>query len=246
MSNIAAQSGPAPGLRGIKFNLDWITRPIFGACWRRITIAAVLSGDVSVGDFCRGGSDCAAREWHRMITTRPFGPDFFVTAATIIAALAAAVAWPHSLIPWVVIAAGAAVSIVLAAIRGEPALWQGAGVVYLGAPMLTMLLLRGAPHGAWIIVGLFIAVWATDTGALIFGNLIGGPRLWPSLSPNKPGPDRRVVVAPPSPKLRLCRFLGGHAVLARFWARHRRSSRTAAICSNPGSSVCFGARTAAA
>ena len=30
-----------------------------------------------------------------------------------------------------------------------------------------------------MIVGLFLIVWATDTGALIFGNLIGGPRLAP-------------------------------------------------------------------
>jgi phosphatidate cytidylyltransferase len=36
-----------------------------------------------------------------------------------------------------------------------------------------------------IIVALFVGVWMTDTGALIVGNLIGGTRLWPSLSPNK-------------------------------------------------------------
>ena len=36
-----------------------------------------------------------------------------------------------------------------------------------------------------ILVGLFLIVWATDTGALIFGNLIGGPRMAPMLSPSK-------------------------------------------------------------
>ena len=41
------------------------------------------------------------------------------------------------------------------------------------------------PRGALVIVGLFLIVWATDTGALIFGNLIGGPRLAPKLSPSK-------------------------------------------------------------
>jgi phosphatidate cytidylyltransferase len=34
-------------------------------------------------------------------------------------------------------------------------------------------------------VGLFLIVWSTDTGALISGNLIGGPKLTPILSPNK-------------------------------------------------------------
>ena len=38
---------------------------------------------------------------------------------------------------------------------------------------------------AWLIIGLFLAVWATDTGALVCGNLIGGPKLAPVLSPNK-------------------------------------------------------------
>src|SRR6185312_16369064 len=40
-------------------------------------------------------------------------------------------------------------------------------------------------NGAWLIVGLFLIVWATDTGALIAGKLIGGPKLAPVLSPNK-------------------------------------------------------------
>jgi phosphatidate cytidylyltransferase len=103
----------------------------------------------------------------------------------IIVTLLSVLVWPHSILPWGVLALGAMASLVAAFKRGELALWQGAGVLYLGGPMLALLQLRGAPHGAMIIVGLFVAVWATDTGALIFGNLIGGPRLWPSLSPNK-------------------------------------------------------------
>ena len=35
------------------------------------------------------------------------------------------------------------------------------------------------------MLGLFLIVWATDTGALVFGKLIGGRKLWPAVSPGK-------------------------------------------------------------
>jgi phosphatidate cytidylyltransferase len=40
-------------------------------------------------------------------------------------------------------------------------------------------------RGAQVVVGMLQIVWATDTGALVFGKLIGGPRMAPRLSPNK-------------------------------------------------------------
>jgi len=35
------------------------------------------------------------------------------------------------------------------------------------------------------VLGLFLIVWATDTGALVFGKLIGGKKIAPKLSPGK-------------------------------------------------------------
>jgi phosphatidate cytidylyltransferase len=56
----------------------------------------------------------------------------------------------------------------------------------LGIPSLAILTLRETPpHGAWLVGALFAVVWATDTGALVVGNLVGGPKLAPVLSPNK-------------------------------------------------------------
>jgi len=185
MENVAAQSHNAPGFRGIRLNWDWVTRPLFGVALAVVTIAAIFAGDIYMAVFVGAIGVAAAREWHRMITTRLFGRDFYITSAAIVATLGVALLWPHSLVPWLILAAGTAIAVSVAVYRGEPAVWQGAGVLYLGVPVLAVMLLRTAPHGAMIIVGLFVAVWATDTGALIFGNLIGGPRLWPSLSPNK-------------------------------------------------------------
>jgi phosphatidate cytidylyltransferase len=41
------------------------------------------------------------------------------------------------------------------------------------------------PSGAYLTLGIFIAVWSSDTGALLGGRAIGGPKLIPRVSPNK-------------------------------------------------------------
>jgi phosphatidate cytidylyltransferase len=64
--------------------------------------------------------------------------------------------------------------------------WGAAGVVYAGASLLGPTLLRRDPEwGLAALLFLFASVWCTDIFAYLFGRLIGGPRLWPALSPNK-------------------------------------------------------------
>jgi phosphatidate cytidylyltransferase len=211
MGDLAAHSDHAPGIRGIKLNWDWVTRPLFGLALAAITVATVFSGADYMAFFAAAVCVAGAREWHRMITNQTFGHDFYVTSGAIVVSLVAALAWPHSILPWAVLGAGALVALVRAKIRLEPALWQSAGTIYLGGPMLALLQLRSAPHGAMIIVGLFAAVWATDTGALVCGNLIGGPRLWPSLSPNKTWAGTLGgVAAAAAAESAFVAFLGGH------------------------------------
>jgi phosphatidate cytidylyltransferase len=103
----------------------------------------------------------------------------------LVGALAAAVLSPGTWVGWAVLAAGALVAAGVAALRGGLPLWHGFAPLYIGIAMLSAVALRGAPHGPWIIIGMFLAIWATDTGALFTGNLVGGPKLWPALSPNK-------------------------------------------------------------
>jgi phosphatidate cytidylyltransferase len=42
-----------------------------------------------------------------------------------------------------------------------------------------------APAGRDLVLWLVVSVWAVDIGAYVAGRLIGGPRLAPSVSPNK-------------------------------------------------------------
>jgi phosphatidate cytidylyltransferase len=213
-ANAVAQKGPAPGLRNIRLSRDWITRPLFGAALALITIAAILGGVAYFAVLSVVVGISAAREWHRMITNRAYGQDFMIASATIIVTAVAALTWPHSIIPWVAIVAGVALSAGMAQLRGERILWQSAGVAYLCVPILALLLLRDAPHGAMIVIALFIGIWMTDTGALIVGNLVGGARLWPSLSPNKTWAGTLGgVVAAAAAEAGFVMLLGGHALV---------------------------------
>lgn len=63
--------------------------------------------------------------------------------------------------------------------------WRSAGLAYIGVACWGLIYLRQGFLGRELVLWLFIAVWAADTGAYAFGRLIGGPRLAPVLSPKK-------------------------------------------------------------
>jgi len=175
----------APGYKAIKFNLDWITRPLFGIALAAVAIAGIFGGQAYIAVLGALASIAAAREWHRMVGERVFGPAFVLSSLTVAAALAASVWVQPAWIAWAVLAAGAGGVALYAHFSGLLPAWHGLGPIYIATAPLALVALRGAPHGALIIIGMFLAIWATDTGALIVGNLVGGPRLWPALSPNK-------------------------------------------------------------
>ncbi len=64
--------------------------------------------------------------------------------------------------------------------------WIGLGLVYVAVPCAGFIILRQAAPGGWAaILYLLIVVWATDIAAYFGGRSLGGPKLWPRLSPKK-------------------------------------------------------------
>ena len=186
-SNFTANApSQLPGLHGLKFSFDWITRPVFGLALAAVAIGSIAAGSYWFAAVAALAAVAAAREWHRMVGNPDFTREVFIAAPALVLALFAMAALPKSVAPWAILAAASAAVYVSARLRGVRPLWQASGVLYLGVPAAAIVALRTlAPHGAWVIVGVLLVVWATDTGALVAGNLIGGPRLAPVLSPNK-------------------------------------------------------------
>lgn len=66
------------------------------------------------------------------------------------------------------------------------ALWCGAGVLYAGLFLVALLALRmSLLYGVQAVLWLFAIVWGTDILAYFGGRSIGGPKLWPRVSPSK-------------------------------------------------------------
>ncbi|MES2495176.1 MAG: phosphatidate cytidylyltransferase [Pseudomonadota bacterium] len=62
----------------------------------------------------------------------------------------------------------------------------GAGVLYSVLPAVALVFLREQPgQGLFLALWTLVIVWATDIGAFFAGRAIGGPKLAPSMSPNK-------------------------------------------------------------
>jgi phosphatidate cytidylyltransferase len=77
----------------------------------------------------------------------------------------------------------------LAAVAGltpERRIWAVTGFGYAAAAELASVLLRRDPVQGWTALMLvLLVVWVTDIGGYFAGRGIGGPKLWPRVSPNK-------------------------------------------------------------
>ncbi len=59
------------------------------------------------------------------------------------------------------------------------------GTLYVGLPVLALIVLRDQPQGLLLTFWAMALVWAADSAAYFTGRAIGGPKLAPQISPNK-------------------------------------------------------------
>jgi phosphatidate cytidylyltransferase len=60
-------------------------------------------------------------------------------------------------------------------------------LVYVVLPFSLAIWLALLPgyYDPYLLLAFFILLWSNDTGAYVWGRLIGGPKLWPAISPGK-------------------------------------------------------------
>lgn len=81
------------------------------------------------------------------------------------------------------VAAGIALAAVAA--RGQRG-WAASGLVYAAAALIASIVVRrDADFGFVALMFVLLVVWVTDIGGYFAGRGIGGPKLWPRVSPKK-------------------------------------------------------------
>ena len=130
-------------------------------------------------------------EWTKLVAdsadARILVPGF---AALLFALVLAGAGEPEAAAAMIFIGAALAAGVMAAWPRRfpgrNPLVWGSCGIVYAGIAYLGPALMRR--DAAWGFVAiLFVAatVWATDIFAYAVGRAVGGPLLWPQISPNK-------------------------------------------------------------
>ncbi len=106
-----------------------------------------------------------------------------MTASTLLAVALMSLGQP---IPALLVVAAATLALVVAdQVAGRKGLYLvQITVVYVALPAISLLYVM-AVGGSFSVFWVLAVVWATDIGAYAFGRLIGGPKLAPSVSPNK-------------------------------------------------------------
>jgi phosphatidate cytidylyltransferase len=166
----------------------------------RVASAAVLAPAVLVLTYIGGwpflalcflGALGILYEWTLLVARRS-APRILIpgTIALVAGALLVGVAMPNAAL--IAIAIGAAAAALSSAKESDGAWlfraagWATGGVVYAGAALLGPALLRREPDwGLTALLLLFGTVWATDIFAFFCGRVLGGPLLWPRISPKK-------------------------------------------------------------
>jgi phosphatidate cytidylyltransferase len=178
-----ANRSPAPRSLGARLGADLWPRVAAAVAMGLAALAIAWVGGLVFVAFWWVGSVIVLGEWQRIVRSERLIER--IAAGTLALAAAALLAMNnHALAAIAALVVGAAAAGWVA--RPEARNWSGAGAVYAGALVVSLGLLRTSPsYGLPAVVWLFAVVWGTDIAAYFAGRLIGGPRLWPSVSPGK-------------------------------------------------------------
>lgn len=122
-------------------------------------------------------------EWGGLV--RDNGFDAAGVTHIVIALAAGALATMGSTGYAIAIAMAGAILVALLAARSKTIALSALGVLYTCLPIIALIWLRRDELGLAATLFVLLVVIATDTGAYFTGRAIGGPKLWPAVSPKK-------------------------------------------------------------
>lgn len=179
-----AEPAPAGGARKTGGNLaDLGVRVLSALVMVSLALGAVWIGGFIFAAFWTIAGIAILWEWQHLVGGQAVSNRMYVGGAAIaLVAGLSSMGYPEAAVS---VTALAALAVGWLAGRNS-AIWAGAGVVYACAMVLAVCVLRASLfYGLVATLWLFALVWTTDVMAYFGGRLIGGPKLWPRVSPGK-------------------------------------------------------------
>lgn len=158
-------------------------RLVSGIFLAALAFALIWAGGWGFVALVGAGAVLMCWEWGRIVRAAS------LDVACVVHGLAVAMAVGLAAMGQPVMAAivlGIGAVIVMALTFGHQTLLSSLGVLYVGIPAVALVVLRTSPsYGLAGVLLVMLVVWTVDTAAFVGGRTIGGPKLWPSVSPNK-------------------------------------------------------------
>lgn len=148
-----------------------------------VALAAVWFGGTAFTLFVGLTALLLLHEWLAIVGAGRPRPAAVAGYAAVFLALVA-VALGAVAVAFLLVAAGAAAAFLLG-LRSGGERWVAEGTLYAGLTGVTLIALRNGEFGLVAVGYLFFVVWATDIAAYFVGRSVGGPKLWPRVSPKK-------------------------------------------------------------
>jgi phosphatidate cytidylyltransferase len=173
---------PVPSMP-TRVGADLGTRVASGLVIAAIALVATLYSPLSFAVLLGLVGSVVAWEWGHLVRGAQFDVALIAHGATVLGATLLAAIGQVGL-ALVAVAIGTILAGLLS-VGSRPGL-SALGVPYVGLPIVALLWFRGdAVLGLEAVLFIVLAVVATDIGAYFAGRLIGGPKIWPRVSPNK-------------------------------------------------------------
>jgi phosphatidate cytidylyltransferase len=170
-----------PEQRGL--GSDFGVRLLSGLGMAALAAAFVFTGMIPFVVLVAAVALVLSWEWSRLV----HGPEADAVLAVHLATASGAAVLAglgYAGLGLLALAIGAILAMVLS--LGGNSIYAAVGVFYAGLPAVAMIWLRSDPAlGLLAVVFLIVIVITADTAAFVAGRLVGGPKLWPRISPNK-------------------------------------------------------------
>ena len=162
---------------------DFATRLVSGVVLAIVAALILYAGAMPFAVLVVVVTALLSWEWARLVHGTEADAVMAVhVAATVAAAVLAAAGFVG--LGLLALPIGAILALLLS--LGHNSVFSALGVFYAGLPAITLIWLRSDPSlGLLAVIFVVVIVVVSDTAGFLAGRLLGGPKLWPRVSPGK-------------------------------------------------------------